>query len=62
MKVKYRGSSFGVDRLIDGRIYSVLALNMEIPVLLMILAKIIFILLLIWGNVITKEFMINGKS
>ena len=21
MKVKYRGSSFGVDRLIDGRIY-----------------------------------------
>lgn len=62
MKVKYRGSSFGVDRLMMGEYISVLALNMEIPVLLMILAKIIFILLLIWGNVITKEFMINGKS
>lgn len=45
-----------------GEYIFVLALNMEILILLMILAKIIFILLLIWGNVITKEFMINGKS
>lgn len=45
-----------------GEYIFVLVSNMEILILLMILAKIIFILLLIWGNVITKEFMINGKS